>query len=885
MRWRQYKIAFTADIEKMFRQIWVQPEYQCYQKIMWRDEASDILQEYQLTTVTYGTKAAPFLAMMTLRQLAEDEKQAFPEAANIVKTCFYMDDLLHGAHSIQSAKQIKQDLIKLLKKGGLNLRKWNSNYQELLQENTEFNNQENYIFHQLESSKTLGVHWKPKQDVFIFESKIEPNFEDKIRNTKRKLLYDISRLFDPLGWITPLSTKLKILFQRLWNLDIKWDDEIPRSINSEWLKIQEDMPNINKIKIPRWLGTKAVSDIELHGFCDASQKAYACVIYCKIFKKGEPKISLVAGKSKLVPRNKQTTLPRLELCGAHLLSKLMLKAKECLSDHDMKIYGWVDSTAVLGWLQGNPDRWTTFVANRVRQITNVIPPSSWHYIKSTNNPADCASRGLTVTQLINHPLWWQAPSWLLTYENKTNKSPMLYMTNEEEKQVNKVCHVAKQEKSIEEELLCQFRSFSKVIRVLAWVRRFLRRSHQESYLTLTELREAKIKIIKRIQEIEFSEEITSLKDSQRLTSRSKLLNLTPFLDEQGVLRVGGRLKNARISADMKNPIIIPYASRLTQLIIDDAYKVTLHGGARVTLALIRQKYWLISGNRATKKHIRQCVTCKKHNPRLQEQIMGDLPSPRVNPSRPFQHTGVDYTGHILVKANKGRGIKTSKGYVAVFVCMATKAVHLELVSDLSTSAFIAVLRRMAARWGTPSHLYSDNGTNFVGANRILQEEYQEILQVFNDDFVGSLTGMKITWHFNSPAWPSAGGLFEAAVKSFKFHFKRVVGEQRLTFEEYSTLLTQIEACMNSRPLCALSEDPEDFDYLTPAHFLSGGPTLTLIETERDMRTRWHLTQKIYQDIWKRWRAEYLTQLTSRSKWRYPRKNIQINDVVLIHEVK
>ncbi|XP_028159547.1 uncharacterized protein LOC114352225 isoform X2 [Ostrinia furnacalis] len=143
--------------------------------------------------------------------------------------------------------------------------------------------------------------------------------------------------------------------------------------------------------------------------------------------------------------------------------------------------------------------------------------------------------------------------------------------------------------------------------------------------------------------------------------------------------------------------------------------------------------------------------------------------------------------------------------------------------------------------------------------------------------------MEITWHFNAPSWPSAGGLFEAAVKSFKYHFKRVVGEQKLTFEEFYTLLTQIEACLNSRPLCALSEDPDNLDFLTPAHFLTGGPLLTIVETERDMRTRLQLTQKIYQDIWKRWRSEYLTQLSSRSKWTQPSENINLNDVVIIQD--
>ena len=889
LRWRKYQVAFTADIEKMFRQIWVHQEDQNYQKIVWRYTPHELLREYQLTTVTYGTKAAPFLAMMTLRQLAEDERNTYPEAAQVVESCFYMDDLLHGAHDVESAQHLKQDLIKLLKLGGFNLRKWNSNYQEIAEKSST---QEHFSFKQVESTKTLGIHWDPQQDTFIFQSKLEPRTDSNSTTTKRKMLSDISKLFDPAGWLTPVSTKLKILFQRVWDANINWDNKIPADIETEWLKIRHDLiNNINKIQVPRWLYTNAGgTSVELHGFCDASQKAYACVIYCKLLDNGNQKVNLVAGKSKLVPHNKAMSLPRLELCGALLLSKLMQKVKQCLSDLNIKAYGWVDSTAVLGWLQGNPERWSSFVANRVRKITEVIPSEYWRYVKSAENPADCASRGLTVTQLESHEMWWQGPTWLPDYKPDQQET-ISYSTSEDAKQVNVTLNDSSTQETsprrdIITELLNRYNNFDKAVRVLARVRRIITKKEdkrQEPYLTLTEMKEAKLRIIKHIQGEEFKDEITSILKNNKISTKSKLLCLHPILDSQGVLRVGGRLKHAQISQEMKNPIILPTNSRITELIINDAHKLTYHGGARITTAFIRQKYWVISGIRTTKKYIRQCVTCKRHNPQKQDQLMGDLPNARVNPSRPFYHTGVDFTGHVYVKANKGRGIKTTKGYVAVFVCMATKAVHLELVSDLSTSSFIAALRRMSARRGTPRHLYSDNGRNFVGADRTLQEEYQEIQQVFNEEFIKEMTDMEITWHFNAPSWPTAGGLFEAAVKSFKYHFKRVIGTQTLTFEEFSTLLSQIEACLNARPLCPITEDPDDLNFLTPSHFLSSGPMLTLIETEKDMRTRWHLTQKILQDIWKRWRSEYSTLLSSRSKWRQAKENVKMNDVVLIHD--
>lgn len=889
LKWRQYKIAFTADIEKMFRQIWVHKDDQKLQKIIWRDCKTDPLREYQLSTVTYGTKAAPFLAMMTLKQLAIDERDNYQEsgAAEVIEESFYMDDLIHGCHSLSEAKQLKQDLIKLLQAGGFNLRKWASNNLSLLQDDGTYqaNQDNNFEFKLSESTKTLGLRWTPSQDNFTFESKI--NQENQSKQTKRTLLSEISKIFDPLGWLTPTTTKLKLLFQNVWQTDLKWDDELPQQILSEWLKIKADIKNINIIEVPRWLGTDQSTSIELHGYCDASTKAYACVIYCKVNIE-PPKVVLVIAKSRVASQKKKHTLPRLELCGAELLSRVMGKVQQCLSKYNPQIFGWTDSTAVLGWIQGNPNKWKPFVAHRVCTITSIMGPKCWRYVKSTENPADCASRGILASQLTEHNLWWQGPKWLASYKVNNQTQVPIYETEEEVKKTKQVYVVFQQDgdDNLINQLIQKHSSLKKIVRILAWVRRFTCKKEErekKSYLTVQEKEKAKQSIIKQIQQSEFKSEISSLKAEQKLDSKSKILSLNPFLDEQGILRVGGRLRHANLSNDMKNPIILPHGGRHTALLIEQAHDLTFHGGARLTLSYLRRKYWIIGGNRAIKTHLRSCVICRRHKPTKHDQIMGDLPASRTNPSRPFYHTGVDFTGHIEVKTNKGRGSKTTKGYIAVFLCMVTKAIHLELVSDMTSSAFLAALRRLASRRGTPGHIYSDNGTNFVGANNMLQQESINLKQILNTEFNNELSDMEIRWHFQAPSWPSAGGLWEAGVKSVKYHLRRVLGEQKLTYEEFYTLLSQLEACLNSRPLCAISEDPDDLDYLTPSHFLSSGPVLTIIETEKDQRTRWTLTQKIFNDVWQRWKVEYLTQLSARTKWKSSKNNIKINDIVLIHD--
>ncbi|XP_041986153.1 uncharacterized protein LOC121738265 [Aricia agestis] len=479
-------------------------------------------------------------------------------------------------------------------------------------------------------------------------------------------------------------------------------------------------------------------------------------------------------------------------------------------------------------------------------------------------------------QLKSFSLWWEGPTWLSSFGPLQEK---IQFETKEDIKISKQCQAATlvSDNTINE-LLTRTSCLARTTRVIAWMLRLRpRRQQKPTYLTTSELHAARNIIIKYQQEIDFSDEIKKLKNNQNLSSKSRILSLKPFLDQDGMLRVGGRITKANISWERKHPLIIAHSGHLTNLLIDQAHKKTFHGGARLTLAYLRQDYWIIGGNRATKKQIRLCITCRRHKPERPIQIMGDLPESRSNPSRPFLNTGVDFTGFVNVKANKGRGIKTTRGYIAVFVCMATKA------ADLSSASFIAALRRMAARRGTPQHIFSDNGTNFVGANKILQEEFNIIKSSLDQHFYNTISDMNLTWHFNAPSWPSAGRLWEAAVKSLKHHLRRVLGDQHLTFEEFSTLLAQIEGCLNAHPLCALSEDPEDIDYLTPSHFLSSGPTLSIVESEKDERTRWKLTQKIFHDIWKRWQSEYLCQLQSRSKWTLSKPNIKVGDVVIIHE--
>lgn len=283
--------------------------------------------------------------------------------------------------------------------------------------------------------------------------------------------------------------------------------------------------------------------------------------------------------------------------------------------------------------------------------------------------------------------------------------------------------------------------------------------------------------------------------------------------------------------------------------------------------------------------LHKCVKCHRFNSRAGQQLMANLPEARARPSKVFSHVGVDYAGPFWVKMSNGRGSKAYKGYVSLFICMSTKAIHLELVSELTAKAFIAAFKRFTAGRGQVSDLYSDNGTNFVLANKLLNCDVSK-RKSENEKICDAIASKNINWHFNPPAAPSFGGLWEAGVRSMKQHLKKTIGEAKLCYEEFITILTQVEACLNSRPLCPVSNDSNDLEVLTPAHFLVGrqltaNPEPSLLNRNENTLGRWQLVQKMTQHFWRRWQDEYLVQLQQRPKWATAKKNVQVGQLVLI----
>ncbi|XP_011705706.1 PREDICTED: uncharacterized protein LOC105460907 [Wasmannia auropunctata] len=441
--------------------------------------------------------------------------------------------------------------------------------------------------------------------------------------------------------------------------------------------------------MPRWLRTStAVGGVEINGFADASERAYAAVAYLRVSDgHHDEQVTMLQAKTRVAPL-KQVSIPRLELCAAFLLVRLVEQLRATLDLPSAPVHLWTDSTVTLAWIRGHPSKWKTYVANRTAEIQRALPGALWYHLPGEENPADCASRGLFPSELVEHPLWWRGPAWLARGDWPSRcEEPELTDDVEisERRRVRAAIAVE------EDPTLLRFSALCRLLRVTAWCRRTL---------TPAEIEKALCVWIGRVQEQWSESERKTVSRSGMLSRSSSLLQLTPFADERGLLRVGGRLKHAMLSRDERHPLILPRDSHLTTLLVDSCHRRTLHGGVQLTLGLLRQRFWVPGGRATVRRCIYRCPTCVRWRAAAPRPLMGDLPPPRVRESHPFTHSGVDYAGPILLRTTKGRGHKAHKAFLAVFVCLSTRAVHLEVVSDYTTEAFQGSLQalRVEARF-------------------------------------------------------------------------------------------------------------------------------------------------------------------------------------------
>lgn len=609
-------------------------------------------------------------------------------------------------------------------------------------------------------------------------------------------------------------------------------------------------------------------------------------------------------KSRVAPL-KQTSIPRMELTAACVAVRVDQMLKRELEIPVNETYFWTDSMTVLRYICNETSRFQTFVANRLAIIHDGSSPAQWNYVDTKRNPADDCSRGLKAEELLQKEGWKNGPEFLTKSKEEWPKAVDVSISQETESlEVKKTCMVRRVDHADEvqpvDRLLKHYSEWNKLKRAVAWWLRLkaklLQRTkkdadvQQDSSLTVHDVENAEKAIVSYIQWQNFPGEMTDgtkakdvdqTKISRR--KRSHLEKLDPEIRD-GLLSVGGRLRNAKIPENAKHQIILPNSHHVSTLLIRHVHRKVGHQGHNHVLAELRQKYWIVGAGVLIKAVIRKCIVCRKYQAKTSTQKMADLPSCRIEGCEPpFTHTGMDYFGPFEIK--HGRSVK--KRYGVVFTCMSCRAVHIEVAGSLDTSSCINAMRRFVSRRGPVKALYSDNGTNFVGAC----SELKQALKEWRKEEIVHFTALHgIQWNFNPPAASHYGGVWERQIRTIRKILHAVLHEQHLkssqSEEQLQTLMCEIEAIINSRPLTRASEDPNDLNIITPNHLLQFKTTSSPPPgrfTDKDMYSskRWRQMQYLADIFWKRWVREYLPALQQRQKWLQPQRSLQVGDIVLI----
>ncbi|XP_055604258.1 uncharacterized protein LOC129752511 [Uranotaenia lowii] len=921
-RFRERRVAFGADIMEMYHQLRIRNEDKQFQRFLFRKNPSEPVQIYVMDVATFGATCSPCSAQYVKNRNAEEYAPNYPEASAAIIDNHYVDDYYDSVDSSEEAIERIAQVRLIHSKAGFYIRNWVSNCKKVLESIDEVKVDQQIHFNkdkQTENERVLGIIWNPQDDAFSFSTAHRQDvlkyLNGESRPTKRIVMSCIMGFFDPLGLLTPFTVHGKILIQELWRAGCEWDETINDESWEKWQRWISLLPLVEQIQIDRcYLGdlhSKDVESIEIHAFSDASEQAYGSAVYFRISSAVGVKCSLIMSRTKVAPL-KRISIPRLELMAALLSANLV---KSVLQNHSLKVercFFWTDSQTALSWIQSDPHKFQQFVSFRISEIQELTNISDWRWIASKQNIADVLTKWGVGPPLHSNSSWFKGPPFLYEPANQwLSENQSLTCTQEEMKSVflnYHECHSHKFVINVED-----FSSLNRLLRVLATVYRFicnLKRKKEQKPIWCVKAEKGLVKLIlanlstvicplqqEELLKAEFvlwkNTQLEAFPDETHILSKiesgsrnlgkplisktSPLYQLTPIMDIEGVIRVGGRLAYAEhIPFDKKYPIILPKKHAATRLLIQSYHERYGHANRETVFNELRQKFYIPGLRTAIQQVAKLCIWCKVYRCHPEVPQMGPLPIQRVTTQfGPFSSVGVDYLGPIEVTV----GRRKEKRWVAVFTCMVIRAVHLELVYSLSTESCLMALRRFICKQGTPNEFFSDNGTNFVGT-------WNELRKKIDYECAETIISSHIKWTFNPPGTPHMGGIWERMVRSVKESLKAFDDGHKLTDEILLTTLAEAQDMINMRPLTYVPQGPAEEEALTPNHFLrtvkkADGDPVDETQLSDALKDIFKRSQYLADQMWQRWYKEYLPMINRRTKWFEDRKQIRKGDLVLV----
>ena len=922
-RFRQEPIAFICDVEAMFHQFKVNKEHRSFLRFLWWDKGDfdNEPMEYHMNVHLFGASSSPGCANYGLKQIASDcEAQYGTPVMNFIHHNFYVDDGLKSVSKVQEAVSLIKNARDVCATGGLRLHKFISNSKEVMKSIPSVDRAKGVQDFELWQGplpveKALGAQWCIESDSFSFRITLK----DK-PFTRRGILATVNSVYDPLGFIAPVILVGKIILQDMCRDHADWDDILPDSLKSRWEKWRNSLFHLGTLHVNRCFKPPnfgEVKEAQLHHFSDASLDGYGQCSYLRILNESqEVHCSLVIGKARVAPL-KSITIPRLELTAALVSIKMSTLLHDELEYETISDIFWTDSRVVLGYIANDSRRFHIFVANRVQQIRDHSNVSQWHYVTTKENPADEGSRGLSAEDFIEKSKWIQGPDFLwqseLPLENELPTTDSVLADDPELKKSRVLLAQQPPDKGFDTSRLDHFSDWFRAKRAIAVCLRLKSRFQKHEVnlsqgpgtyvpVNVNDLKMAEAEIIKMVQKEAFATEIRMISSFTESTERLKvrtrnaslkrsstLFRLDPFLDQNGILRVGGRVRRLGLSAGMTHPVILPRKSHISELIIAHCHNEISHQGRGMTISNIRRHgFWIIGCSSAVSSYIHRCVKCRKLRGQVQNQKMADLPVERLTPSPPFTYCGVDFFGPWIVR----EGRKSLKRYGALFTCLVSRAVHVEVATSLSTDAFMNTLRRFLSIRGPIRQLRCDCGTNFVGANNELKDEFSKMDETSIKKYLLTKNCDFFEFRFNVPSASHMGGAWERQIRTIRSVLSSLMDQASGILDDDSlrTLMYEATSIVNSRPLTTQNlNDPESLLPLTPNHLLTLKSDLLLPppgnfdSLDLYARKRWRRVQHLANQFWQRWRKEYLHNLQIRSKWVRPTYNMKVNDVVIIKD--